>query len=85
MGFKVQKKRCDQCLFTDNRIVSERRAQKIVRDCLQTDRFFNCHKLQTKGVEGDLCCRGFWDLYKDRFNLGRIAQRLNAVEEVEID
>lgn len=80
---EVRKTKCDQCLFTDNRIVSQKRAGDVVKDCLKRDTYFICHKTQTEDAPQDMCCRGFWDQHKNNFNLGRIAQRLQAVRFVE--
>lgn len=80
----IQRQQCDQCLFSRNRIVSNERAADIIRGCVEKDTYFQCHKTQVKGSSQDVCCRGFWDKFKNRFNLGRIAQRLNIVKEVDI-
>ena len=56
--FRVLAKRCDQCLFSNARIVSEEGAQGIIAECLATDSHFICHKTQ------DVCCRGFYDTHK---------------------
>lgn len=79
---EVQSKKCDQCLFSKNLIVSEKRREQIIQRCIANDKYFVCHKGSL--VSRDVCCRGFWDNFKDRFNLGRIVQRLNMVREVEI-
>lgn len=84
MSFKVQRKKCDQCLFTDARIVSESRMKDVVQDCLDKDTFFVCHKTQVHALKESVCCRGYWDEYKNQFNLGRIAQRLGVVDEIEL-
>lgn len=83
---KVQEHKCNQCLFSNNRIVSTKRAEQIIKKCIRDDSFFVCHKssIESKDGHGDVCCRGFWDNFKDRFNLGRIAQRLNAVKFVSV-
>ncbi len=78
---KIQKTKCNQCLFSKNRIVDAKRAAEVIRDALGKDTYFNCHKAKIKGA--DVCCRGFWDAHKDNFNLGRIAQRLNVIKEVK--
>ena len=78
---KVCKGQCDQCLFSNNRVVSLKRAESIIKKCIKDDTFFQCHKGTLKGEE--ICCGGFWNNFKDRFNLGRIAQRLGGPEFVE--
>jgi hypothetical protein len=84
--FLVQKHKCDQCLFTDNKIVSDIRKSEIILDCRGRDTYFVCHKdsVITGRKTQKLCCRGYWDLYKNEFNMGRIAQRLDMVEEIEV-
>jgi hypothetical protein len=78
---KVQKKRCNECLFGDNFVVScEERRDEVIRDALAKDSYFVCHKssISNKKKDEDVCCRGYWDAHKDDFNLGRIAQRLGG-------
>jgi hypothetical protein len=75
--FKVMAKRCDQCLFSRNRIVSASRKREVLAQCRRDDTHFICHK--TPGV----CCRGFYDADPGASNLMRIAGRLGAVEFVE--
>lgn len=82
---KVQSKPCNQCLFTKNRIVSKERATSIVKDSLKKDTFFVCHKSSIEGDgHGEVCCKTYWDRYKNQFNLGRIAQRLDVVKFVDV-
>lgn len=64
MSFKVQKDKCDQCLFSDNKIVSDKRRIEIMQDCAKRDTYFICHKGSIAGV--DVCCRGWYDGFKDR-------------------
>jgi len=74
--FKVCKKRCDQCLFSENRIVSPERAAEVLQECEKKDSHFICHKYR------DVCCKGFYDADPGATNLMRIAGRLGAVEFV---
>jgi hypothetical protein len=87
MGFKVCKERCNECLFSPDKIVSNRRKQNIIRECIRENKFFVCHKHGVgteEGTEGEeVCCRGFYDSYGPQINIIRIAQRLNAIKEVE--
>ncbi len=82
MSFKVQKRQCNQCLFSENRVVSQKRAESIIKECIRDDTFFQCHKGTLKNQ--DICCRGFWDNFKDRFNLGRVVQRIGGPQFVEV-
>jgi len=71
---KVCAQKCDQCLFSDNRIVSKKRMKDILQECKQSDTHFVCHKTK------DSVCHGF---YKTRStNLIRIMQRLNGIEKI---
>lgn len=68
--FKVQIKQCNQCLFSANKIVSNERKRELIRNCVNMDSFFVCHKQQTVGGKQDfglgLCCRGFFDRFKTK-------------------
>lgn len=33
-GFNVFDKCCDECLFSDNKIVSDKRKKEVLKDCL---------------------------------------------------
>jgi hypothetical protein len=84
-GFEVAKKRCDQCLFSGAKIVSDERRAEILRNCARDDTHFICHKF-TIAEDGDsqVCCRGFYDADPAASNLMRIAGRLGAVEFVDL-
>jgi len=75
---KVKKERCNQCLFSKNAIVSNRRKKDILNGCRKNDSYFICHKATIEGE--DICCKGFYDTQTS--NLIRIMQRLGAVEFV---
>jgi hypothetical protein len=78
--FKVTEKRCNECLFSQNKIVSDERRRQVLAECEQNDSHFICHKSSMNG--SDVCCRGFYDAKST--NMIRIAQRLDAVEFVPI-
>jgi hypothetical protein len=71
---KVCAFKCDQCLFSTNRIVSKKRMNAILKECEQTDAHFVCHKTE------DAVCAGFYNSIST--NLIRIMQRLNGIERV---
>lgn len=50
-------KRCDQCLFSDAKIVSDARRDQVIAECLERNNHFVCHKFD------DVACRGFLDTY----------------------
>ena len=74
---KVCETQCNQCLFSENRIVSDARARQIIAECSRNDSYFICHKTK------DAVCRGFYDRFST--NLIRIMQRLNGIEFVNVE
>ena len=76
--FKVKKECCNQCLFSKDKIVSNKRRQEILKGCRESDNHFICHKASIEGK--DVCCRSFFDTQTS--NLMSIAGRLNAIEFV---
>lgn len=77
-GFKVMDRRCDQCLYGKNKVVSDARRKQILREITRKDQYFVCHK------SDDVCCRGDFDA-RAGGQLGRIAERLGAVNFVSTD
>ena len=73
MGFEVMARPCNTCIYRKG---SPLDIKKLEADT-GVDGYRICHHHDTA------CCRGFWDRYKHTFQMGRIAQRLNAVEYVE--
>lgn len=81
--FKIQKKMCNQCLFSPNKIVSDERKAEIIEECLKRDSFFVCHKASL--IDEVACCAGFWHEYRrDVLDL-RIVQALNGGKFVTIN
>lgn len=56
--FPVKKRHCNQCLYSERKLVSNERRREILRECREQDRFFNCHKATAKGEIA--CCHGFY-------------------------
>lgn len=79
--FLVQRRHCDECLFSEEKIVSDERREEVLRECQQFNTHFICHKASTKDL--DVCCRGFFDEGRDARS--RLANQLGLVEFVEID
>lgn len=67
---KVMEKRCNQCLYGHNKIVSNARRKQILADLEQRDDWFICHKATIAGVK--IGCRGDWDARRCG-RLGRMA------------
>ena len=60
MNLKVARKRCDQCLFSENKIVSEARKEELL-ECVKKGLYFVCHKFSI-AVDDTVGCRGFYDV-----------------------
>jgi hypothetical protein len=78
---KVFKDCCKNCLLSENRIVSPKRAKEIIRDCDRNSTHFVCHKASMNGEE--VVCSKFFNTIGYRSQMVRIAQRLNCLEFVE--
>ena len=77
--FKVCEGKCDQCLFSQNRIVSGQRMKEILNDCRESSTYFVCHKASIAGNK--VCCSGFYETQTS--NLIRIMERLNGIQFVD--
>lgn len=76
---KVKKEKCDQCLYTENRIVSKVRAAEIIQETIRNDCNFECHKGTIAGE--DIICRGSFDKHPGQ--LVRIIGRMGGIEFVD--
>lgn len=76
--FKVKKECCNQCLFSKDKIVSNKRRQEILNDCRQNDNHFICHKASMN--DEDICCHDFYKTQST--NMIRISQRMGWIELV---
>lgn len=78
--FDVMAKRCDQCLFSKDKIVDNERRKQILADCERDQGYFICHKSSIAG--GNACCRGFYDLQNTMVT--QVAGRLGLVRLVDV-
>lgn len=60
------KRRCNECLFSKNKIVSDQRKTEILRRCHTKKKHFVCHKASIE--HRDIECRGFFDTQDKRIN-----------------
>lgn len=72
----VCEKRCDQCLYSTAKVVSDKRREALLRACRRSGRYFLCHKATLAGKA--VVCRGFFDT--ERNQACRVAERLGLVE-----
>lgn len=63
VGFRVAAKRCDQCLYSKNKIVTDDRRVELLESCNKDDKYFICHKAH--GTGAGVVCRGFYDEQKN--------------------
>jgi len=79
---KVCSKQCQNCLVTADRIVSPEAAGEILKQCLEDDSFFVCHRA-TMGDLGEgndqVMCKGFYDL-TDRY---QILERVGLIKWID--
>ncbi len=79
---KVCAARCNQCLFSDQRIVSKTRKAELIRNARRADAHFICHKHTMANPKAQVMCRGWYETQPPS-QLLRIAERLNCVTFVE--
>lgn len=80
--FRIQKHPCATCIYRPDSPLDLATLEAAIAEPDQPGEFRSyriCHHSR------DVCCHGFWSRHRNHFNLGRIAQRLGAVEEVEVD
>lgn len=80
MMFKVQKKACSTCIYRKDSPLDIKKLEAQAED---KHGGFKGHRICHHS--DDVCCRGFWNRHKNKFPLGQIAQRLNAVSFVTVD
>lgn len=78
---KVYKTACQNCLLSRDAIVSPDRRQELIKSCLKSQKYFVCHKASFKGE--DVCCKKFYDRYKNRIQSLQLGTRLGLIEEVD--
>lgn len=83
MGFKVQKKLCETCIYRKDNPLDLGKLEDEIAD--GHGGFVTHRECHHSDDENPACCRGFWNKHKDNFPMGQVAQRLNMVEEVDVD
>lgn len=79
--FKVQLRMCSACIYRpDWQGTPLAELENQVRD---PHMGFKGHRVCHHSK--DVCCRGFWEVHRDEFPAGQIAQRLGVVEFVDVD
>ena len=79
-GFKVQSRSCTTCIYRKDSPLDIKKLEADIADPYGGFKGYRiCHHSK------DVCCRGFWNRWKNHFAIGQIAQRLNMVIFVTID
>lgn len=79
-GFQVQAKACATCIYRKDNGFD---IKKLEADVADKYGGFKGHRVCHHSK--DVCCRGFWNRHKDKFQMGQIAQRMKMVVFVNID
>lgn len=69
-------------MFSKDAIVSPDRRKDVLQECTENQTYFICHKASEKSE--DVCCKAFYDNFGHLSQMVRIAERLQAVEFVEL-
>lgn len=75
---KVRSERCDQCLFGPNKIIDDEAKADVIEKCIKAEVWFVCHKSTQVGEM--ICCKGYWDIYKNDVVSLRVAQMYGQYE-----
>lgn len=78
---KIYKKRCKNCLFSDNKIVSDERKAELLNEIAKEESYFVCHIASINNK--DIACRGFIDVHGEDSKLYAFAKFLGCIEEHE--
>lgn len=81
--FPVYQQQCQNCLLTKKALVDPNRVKEIIKECLDAQTHFVCHKSTLQDDTG-VCCRGFFDKYGDEVDKIQIFKRLNLIEFIEL-
>lgn len=83
-------KRCDQCLFSRNRIVDAARAREVIEEARKRDAPLLCHKHTLRealdlasGAQANVACRGYFDAVGSDVLFIRLAQMLGNIVYVD--
>jgi hypothetical protein len=78
--FKVQEKPCATCIYGGKSVHDIALLEAQIADKYGGFKSWRiCHH------SDDVCCNVFWTRHKDEFAVGQVAQRLNAVQFVNVD
>lgn len=79
---KVCDKQCDECLFTKNKIVTDKRRDELLSTVDARTDYFICHKASIVGEK--VMCRGFYEKYGNVSILISLGKSLNLISFVDV-
>lgn len=82
-GVQVMRNSCDSCIFRKDSPLDLDQLLDEARDPKMEGFFVGPRICHHSDPGNGAVCRGFWNRYKDCFAAGQVAQRLDAVIEVE--
>ena len=77
---KVYDNPCENCLLSENRIVNSKRAKDIIKDCVDSNTYFICHKSSMNN--GKVCCKTFFDNFSDKVSILKMSKMANYFETI---
>lgn len=77
---KVYSECCKNCLLSNDRIVSSKRAKEIIKEVVSQRSHFICHKATIEGK--DIVCKSFYDKLGQHSKLIQFAKWLGVLEFV---
>ena len=83
MSHKIMARRCNQCLYGKNKIVSDASRRDIIRKCDMKDVSFLCHKGTLAGQ--DIDCQGYHQATNGGGKVARFAAWLGVVQWIDPD
>jgi len=79
---QVRSSQCKTCIYRPDSVLDLKKLEREIADHRMKGHFRTfriCHHAARKST---VCCWGFWHAHKNHFDLGQLAQRLKAVQEV---
>lgn len=76
---------CATCIYRPDSSLDLAELERQIADPKMPGYFLGhrvCHHAPNRS---GICCRGFWEKHRDNFTAGQLAQRLDAVEFVDVD
>lgn len=78
----VKDTQCKNCLFTKNKLVSDKRRKKILTECERTGQYFICHEATLAGNK-TVCCKAFYRKYKNKMAVIILGDKLGVTKFID--